>query len=96
MHTAFCPEVGGGPKCDEFDDRLNQAIEDRVHAEAEALRERARQIEDEYGHLHGEVYKWEVHGARMLRRAAEAMDPYDNVPGTKIMVRKSDGKYVRP
>ena len=86
---------GGTFECCPVDDLLQQVADDRAHREAEVLREKARQIEEEYGNRHGEVYKWEVHGARMLRRAANAMDPYDNIPGTKILVRKSDGKYVR-
>jgi hypothetical protein len=81
-------------ECCRVGDLLQQVADDRAHKEAEVLRATARRIEAEYEGRHGEVYKLYLHDAKALRRAATAMDPYDNIPGTDILVRKSDGRHV--
>lgn len=73
---------------------LDQVAEDRAHQCAEYLRAEARRIEDEYRDRHGEVYAMYLHGAKRLRHAANTIDPYDIVAGTKVLVRKSDGREV--
>lgn len=80
---------------DEIDGLLAQVAELRAHHNAEFLRTQARKIEDEIDGLTGEVYEMRRHGARQLRFAANAIDPYDLIAGTDIQIRRSDGRAVR-
>jgi hypothetical protein len=92
LHDEF--GCDGTFECCRVGDLLQQVADDRAHRDAEVLRAQARRIEVEYGDKHGEVYKLYLYGAKELRRAASNLDPYDNVPGTNILVRKSDGRHV--
>jgi hypothetical protein len=103
MHLKYCPAGkncrvaggDGGEECDSFATALEEATDERVHVAAKGLVAQARRIEDEYQDRNGEVYKLYLYGAKKLRYAANSIDPYDNIPGTDILVRKSDGKPVR-
>jgi hypothetical protein len=83
-------EDGGSDECVRLHDLLNQVEDDRAHAEAEKLREKAKRVESSsMMHVDPVVA---VHTAGVLRTAAESVDPYEERDGQ--LVRKSDGKPV--
>lgn len=96
MHMSYCPSLGAciglghtaaPPACAKFDELLAKVEDERVHAEAEKLRQRGEELKIQTGN----------HGIGMAMAAtllveAVAMDPYE-VRGEKL-VRKSNGTTV--